>query len=62
VRDLFSFREPGETLFPQQIAFSRPAPGEPFMENGYTEEEMTICRETQRILGERNLRISATSV
>lgn len=62
VRDLFSFREPRGDMFPQQIAFSALPQVRPFMENGYTQEEMTICQETQRILCERNLRISATSV
>jgi aspartate-semialdehyde dehydrogenase len=62
VRDLFSFHEPRCNLFPQQIAFSVLPQVRQFMENGYTEEEMAICRETQRILGDRTLRISATSV
>jgi len=62
VRDLFSFREPRGDMFSQQIAFSALPQVRPFMENGYTEEELAIARETMRILGDQNMRISATSV
>jgi aspartate-semialdehyde dehydrogenase len=62
IRDLFSFREISNRIYPQQIAFNALPQVRPFAKGGYTEEEMTICSETQKILGDKNLRISATSV
>lgn len=62
VRDLFSFREISGEIYPQQIAFNALPQVKPFTEGGYTEEELTICAETRKILGDANLRVSATSV
>jgi len=62
IRDLFSFREISNKIYPQQIAFNALPQVRPFAKGGYTEEEMTICSETLKILGDKNLRISATSV
>lgn len=60
--DLLSFREIRKALYPDQIAFNvLPYAGE-FLEGGYTSEEMQTIRETQKIMGEDTMRVSATVV
>lgn len=48
--------------FPHQIAFNLIPHIDVFMENGYTKEEMKMVKETQKILHDPDIRISATTV
>jgi aspartate-semialdehyde dehydrogenase len=60
--DLLSFREVTKKVYPHQIAFNVvPQVGE-FLDSGYTRQEMEMVRETQKILGDSTIRITATAV
>jgi aspartate-semialdehyde dehydrogenase len=48
-------------LFPHQMAFNV-AFDWPFADNGYSEEEMKMVKETQKILGDDTIGVSATTV
>ena len=48
--------------YPHQIAFNVLPHIEPFQENGYTREEMKMLYETQKILHDPNILVSATCV
>ncbi|MEE8076936.1 MAG: aspartate-semialdehyde dehydrogenase [Candidatus Binatia bacterium] len=48
--------------FPHQIAFNCIPHIDSFMDSGYTKEEMKIVNETQKILGDSSIRITATAV
>ncbi len=48
--------------YPHQIAFNVLPHIEPFQENGYTREEMKMLYETQKILHNSNILVSATCV
>ncbi len=48
--------------FPHQIAFNCIPHIGPFLENGYTEEEMKMVDETRKILGDDTITVSATAV
>ena len=62
VRDLFTFRKTECQVYPHEIAFNcLPHIGD-FLEDGSCEEEAKIVRETRKILGEPQMRISATTV
>jgi len=50
------------TVYPRQIAFNLLPHIDSFDQEGYTLEEMKLVRETRRILGAPELRISATTV
>jgi len=53
------------SIFPHQIAFNAlPQIGQKnaFQPNGYTDEEMKMVDETQKILGDRSIRVAATTV
>jgi aspartate-semialdehyde dehydrogenase len=56
----------GQTLapsvFPHPIAFNVIPQIDVFLDNGYTKEEMKMINETQKILGDDNLCITATAV
>ena len=49
-------------VLPKQIAFNCIPQIDKFMENGYTKEEMKMLWETQKILGDSNIRVNATTV
>src|SRR5579883_192509 len=49
-------------IYPVQIAFNIIPQVDIFMENHYTREEMKMVWETQKILGDKNIRINATAV
>jgi aspartate-semialdehyde dehydrogenase len=49
-------------VYPHRIAFNVLPHIEPFLENGYTREEMKIVDETRKILHTPNLAVSATCV
>jgi len=48
--------------YPYQIAFNLLPHIGSFNENGYTTEEMKMLNETRKILGDKNIRIAATTV
>lgn len=48
--------------YPHPIAFNCLPHIDVFLENGYTKEEMKMIEETRKILGDRQLRITATTV
>ena len=48
--------------YPHQIAFNALPHIEPFLDNGYTNEEMKMLYETRKILHDDNLAVSATCV
>ena len=49
-------------IFPVRIAFNVIPHIDVFLENGYTKEEMKMVDETRKILGDQDIRISATTV
>ncbi len=49
-------------VFPVRIAFNVIPQIDVFLENGYTKEEMKMVNETRKILGDSEIRISATAV
>ncbi len=50
------------SLFPHPIAFNLIPHIDSFLENGYTREEMKLHNETRKILGDRTLMVTATTV
>ncbi len=59
---LFNGGEIKGEKFPHQIAFNCIPHIDSFMDSGYTKEEMKIVNETQKILGDSSIRITATAV
>jgi len=49
-------------VFPYQIAFNLIPHIDKFTENGYTKEEMKLLNETQKILNDSNIKVTATTV
>lgn len=49
-------------VYPKQIAFNVLPQIDVFMENGYTKEEMKMVWETQKIMGDANIKVNATAV
>jgi len=49
-------------IFPVRIAFNVIPHIDVFLDNGYTKEEMKMVNETRKILGDNNIKISATAV
>ena len=49
-------------VYPHQIAFNTLPHIEPFLENGYTNEEMKMVNETRKILHDDSIAVSATCV
>ena len=50
------------SAYPHQIAFNALPHIEPFLENGYTNEEMKMVNETRKILHDDSIAVSATCV
>ena len=62
-RDLLNLREPDPAArFPHRIAFNVIPQVGPFLQDGATEEEAKLVRETRRVLGEPALALAATAV
>ena len=55
-------REIQAQIYPHQIAFNVLPHIEPFLENGYTQEELKMLQETQKILHAPEIQVSATCV
>ena len=53
---------PAASKFQYQIAFNLIPQIDVFTENGYTKEEMKMVNETQKIMGDSSIRLSATCV
>ncbi|MHB1420627.1 MAG: aspartate-semialdehyde dehydrogenase [Bacillota bacterium] len=49
-------------VFPYQIAFNLLPQIDAFLDSGYTKEEMKMINETQKILGDDSIRVTATTV
>ncbi len=61
-RSLLNFRPLEMNAFSQQIAFNVIPQIDAFQDNGYTREEMKMVWETQKILGDRSVRVNPTCV
>lgn len=61
-RMLLNFQEVTPEVYPYRIAFNCLPHIGGFLENGYTEEEMKMVYETQKIMEDPNIRVSATTV
>jgi aspartate-semialdehyde dehydrogenase len=62
VRDLLTFQKAEREVYPHEIAFNcLPHIGD-FLEDGSCDEETKIVQETQKILGDPEMRVSATTV
>lgn len=62
VRALFNMKPIEKNIFPYQIAFNCIPQIDVFLENGYTKEEMKMVNETQKIMGDDSIKITATAV
>lgn len=55
--------QPAESkVYPKQIAFNLLPHIDVFQENGFTKEEMKMVWETQKIMGDKNIRVNPTCV
>ncbi|MDO8971751.1 MAG: aspartate-semialdehyde dehydrogenase, partial [Saprospiraceae bacterium] len=52
----------GERAYPYQIDLNLLPQIDVFTENGYTKEEMKMVNETKKIMGDDNIRVTATTV
>lgn len=55
-------REMTASVYPHQIAFNVLPHIDKFLENGYTKEEMKMHNETRKVLGDSEIRVTATTV
>ncbi len=62
VRALLSCENPVMKVYPHRIAFNCLPHIDVFQENGYTKEEMKMVNETQKILGDATIQVTATTV
>ncbi len=60
--ELLNGREAECEVYPRRIAFNALPHIDEFMDNGYTREEMKMCWETRKILGDEDIQVSATCV
>ncbi|TAL22144.1 MAG: aspartate-semialdehyde dehydrogenase, partial [Nitrospirae bacterium] len=60
--DILNFREVKCNVYPHRIAFNVLPHIDKFLENGYTKEEMKMVNETQKIMGDNSIRLTATTV
>ena len=61
-RNLLNFQEAKSEVYPYRIAFNCFPHIGSFLKNGYTEEEMKMVHETQKIMEDSTIRVSATTV
>ncbi len=61
-RSIMNFRPLKVSVFSQQIVFNVIPQIDAFQDNGYTREEMKMVWETQKILGDRSVRVNPTCV
>ncbi|SKA76751.1 aspartate semialdehyde dehydrogenase [Paucidesulfovibrio gracilis DSM 16080] len=62
VRRLFNGQEVVPEAYPHQIAFNCLPQIDVFLEDGYTKEEMKMVNETIKIMGDPNIKVTATTV
>ncbi len=62
VRELFNGIEPEAKVYPHRIAFNCLPHIDVFMENDYTKEEMKMVKETNKILEDDDIKVTATCV
>ncbi|MFP5212325.1 MAG: aspartate-semialdehyde dehydrogenase [Acidobacteriota bacterium] len=62
VEDIVAGRDATSKVYPYPIAFNCLPHIGAFLENGYTEEEMKMVNETQKILSDPEIRVCATTV
>lgn len=60
--DLLNGREVKIDAFSRQIAFNSIPQIDVFLDNDYTKEEMKMCWETQKIMGDESILVNATAV
>lgn len=61
-QDLLSFKEATPKVYPYQIAFNCLPQIDDFLPSGYTREEMKLLNETRKIMGDRSIQVTATTV
>ncbi|MBT8407623.1 MAG: aspartate-semialdehyde dehydrogenase [Deltaproteobacteria bacterium] len=61
-KQLFNFQDIVPEVYPHRIAFNCIPHIGAFLENGYTEEEMKMVHETQKIMEDPEIKVSATTV
>ncbi|MGB9700722.1 MAG: aspartate-semialdehyde dehydrogenase [Thermodesulfobacteriota bacterium] len=59
---ILNSQEVTKTVYPHQIAFNCLPHIDSFLENGYTKEEMKMVNETQKIMEDPQIRVTATTV
>ncbi len=62
VRQMFNGQDPEVKVYPYQIAFNCLPQIDVFLENDYTKEEMKMTLETIKIMGDANIKVTATAV
>ncbi|MCL5406318.1 MAG: aspartate-semialdehyde dehydrogenase, partial [Deltaproteobacteria bacterium] len=62
VSDIMNGREAVRQIYPHQIAFNCFPHIGPFLENGFSEEEMKMVNETRKIFEDSKIRVCATTV
>jgi aspartate-semialdehyde dehydrogenase len=62
VKAIQAGQEPVCKVFPYQIAYNVIPHIDVFLENGYTKEEMKMVNETQKIMGDDSIKVTATTV
>ena len=62
VRQMFNLKEPEVNVYPHRIAFNCIPHIDVFLENDYTKEEMKMVHETVKIMGDPNVKVTATCV
>jgi len=61
-RQLLNFGDIKPKVYPKQIAFNCLPHIDDFLPTGYTKEEMKMVNETQKIMGDQSIGVSATTV
>ena len=62
VKALFACQTVKNKVYPHRIAFNCLPHIDVFLENGYTKEEMKMVLETQKIMGDESIEVTATTV
>lgn len=62
VRQLFNGQDPELSAYPYQIAFNCLPHIDVFLDNDYTKEEMKMVHETVKIMGDPDIKVTATTV
>ncbi len=62
VKALFSCQTVENKVYPHRIAFNVLPHIDVFQDNGYTKEEMKMVLETQKIMGDESIQVTATTV